>query len=328
LPSVGHIRSLGKNWHRMWGVAFSPSGEQLAFSGPSADGSQEVLRVIRSADIGHAPAADLLAGAAHWRMSSDGRRIYYLADYNYADRSAGPGGTLTMIDFPGGTDAQPLQPAVASFLALGAPGQPDQGIAFLQDVSDGTGTLRMLRDRAHPADVTTVDTKVADFEISSNLAYSYVFKLGGDGGPESLVARNDGKGSCPLGTYPGGLPYLITFVGAARMVLFIENDANNEAQGFYTDPEGCQDKRHFASNMAFLAALPSSVVYGEQDRSGRLMTLRHAPVNDGFLPVDGGTLLEPAIDTQVAIAGERYIVYTITQAADETRGLYVYGPLL
>jgi hypothetical protein len=234
-----------------------------------------------------------------------------------------------MLDFPDGGNPETLQKGVGDFIALGTPGQPDQGIAFLQDMSGGYGTLRLLRDRAHPEQAATVDTAVEEFELSGDLRYSYVYRPAGEQGPESLVARTDGNGHCPLNTRAAALPYLVTFLNAPRrMVLFAEDDADGEAQGWYTDPEDCRDKRHFASRLAYLAALRGGVVYGEQDTTGWMMTLRHAAIGgDGLFPEDGGALLEPAVGTHIAIAGERTIVFTIIDGDAGGQGLYVYGPL-
>jgi hypothetical protein len=110
-------------------------------------------------------------------------------------------------------------------------------------------------------------------------------------------------------------------------VLFAEDDADGVAQGWVTDPEGCQDKHHFVSNLAYLRTVRGGVLYGEQDPTGWNMTLRHAPIAPGgAFPDDGGALLEPSVGTHVAIAG-RTIVFTIIAGDAATQGLYLYGPL-
>jgi hypothetical protein len=331
LARVAHLSARGTNGQIMWGVTFAPDGEHLAFSGPNADGSAEVLQVIPTGQIGQGAPTPLAMGAARWQLSADGAKVYYLADFNYDDRNGKPAGVLTMIDFPGGSNPRTLQPAVGDFVALGTPGQPDQGVGFLQDMSGGYGTLRLLRDRAHPDQAATVDTDVEEFQLSADLRYSYVYRPAGQDGPESLVARTDGNGHCPINTRPAALPYLVTFLdsslGSPPMVLFAEDDADGVAQGWVTDPDGCRDKHHFVSNLAYLRAVRGGVLYGEQDATGWNMTLRHAPIGaSGVFPDDGGALLEPAVGTHVAIAG-RSIVFTIMQGDAEAQGLYVYGPL-
>jgi hypothetical protein len=322
LPRAAHLAARGSNGQVMWGAAFTPGGERLAFSGPSADGTGEVLRAIETAAVGRDQPKDLIAGAARWQLSSDGKKIYFLDGFNYLDRNDKPAGALTMVDFPAGTNRQTLQAGVGDFVAL-----PGPGLGFLQDMSGGSGTLRMIRDRARPTDVATVDTAVEEFAFSARLDYSYVFKAEGDAGPQTFVARSDGNGHCVLNSRPGSLLYLVTFLPSSRLVAYVEDDANDDAQAFYTDPEGCQDKRRFASQLAFLAPVGSGLAFGEVDQTQRRTTLRHAVPSGGALAEDGGTLLEPAVDFRVAIAGGRYIVYTITEAEEEAQGLYVYGPL-
>jgi hypothetical protein len=327
LARVAHLSAHGTNGQLMWGVTFSPDGEHLAFSGPAPDGSAEVLQVIRTAEIGTGAAKPLVTGAAHWQLSADGAKVYYLADFNYDDRNGKPAGALTMIDFPGGANRRTLQPAVGDFIALGTPGQEDQGLAFLQDMAGGYGTMRLVRDRAHPDQGSTVATDVEDFQLSPDLRYSYLYRPAGQDGPESLVARTDGNGRCPINTRPAALPYLVTFLDSARMVLFAEDDADGVAQGWVTDPEGCQDKHHFVSNLAYLRTVRGGVLYGEQDPTGWNMTLRHAPIAaGGVFPDDGGALLEPSVGTHVAIAG-RTIVFSIIAGDAAAQGLYLYGPL-
>jgi hypothetical protein len=329
LPSVGRLSALGSNGQVMWGVGFSPGGEDLGFSSPSADGTTEVLRTIKTAEVGRGMPTELLSSAARWQLGSDGRKVYYLKDFNYADRNDHPAGALTVIDFPGGGGAQTLQKGVGDFVALGQPGQAAQALGFLQDMFGGFGTLRLLRDLAHPEQAATVDTEVEDFTISPDLRYGYVYKPAGASGPESLVVRTDGATRCRLATRPGGLPYLVTFIDSAPVVLFIEDDANGIAQGWYTNPESCDEKHNFAGNMALLVPIRGGILYGEQDPTGRTMSLKVAAIaGDGTLPGDGGTLLEAAVDPQLAIAGGRSIVYTISDFGDAaSQGLYVYGPL-
>jgi hypothetical protein len=327
LASLGRLSALGAGGQVMWGVAFSPGGESLAFSGPAADGQGEVLRVIATADIGRGTPTKLLDRAPRWRLSADGSKLYYLADFNYADRNDQPAGVLTMVDFPAGTNPRALQPGVGAFSPLGEAGGKDEGIGFLQDMSGGFGTLRVLRDRAHPDQAATLEDRVEDYTISSDARYGYLYKPEGSDGPQTLVVRTDGASRCVLNTRPGGLPYLITFLPGRSMVLFIEDDVAGQAQAYYTNPDDCADKRHFASNLGFLTTAGTGVLYGEADPTGRTMTLKHAPAVDGALPEDGGTLLEPAIDTAVAVAGGRYVLYTLATGVPEDQGLYVYGPL-
>jgi hypothetical protein len=327
LPSLARVRALGQTGQTMWGAAFSPTGDQLAFSLPGASDDTETLRVVKTAETGRTPPADLLRGAARWRMSADGKKIYYLDGFNYADRSAKPSGTLTMVDFPAGGKPTPLAPGVGDFQPIVDASGTEKGLALLSDMSSGAGTLRVMRDRDHPQDLITVGANVADYQLSPDLQYGFVYR---PDGPQNLIAHVDGSGSCALNTWSGGLPYLVTFMPKTRAVFFAEDDNKGQVQGWYADPEGCANKTNFVSALAYLVPVGDGIIYSQQDVTGRHMNLEHLGVSEGGLDPAGPKLLADGIDTRVAVGAGRFLLFTISDGTDgsgKDAGLWAYGPL-
>src|SRR5204863_1478477 len=102
------------------------------------------------------------------------------------------------VDFPALTGAAVLQANVGTYAPLGAAGEPDRGLGFLQDVSKGNGTFRILRDRTQPSAAVTIESGVNEFLVSPDLRYTFVAKPNPASGPTSLVVSNEGRGSCVL----------------------------------------------------------------------------------------------------------------------------------
>jgi hypothetical protein len=327
LPSLARVRALGQTGQVMWGASFSPGGEQMAFSLPAAPDDSETLRVVKTADTGHSAPTDLLRGAARWRLSADGKKIYYLDGFNYADRSAMPSGTLAMVDFPLGGGRTVLAPAVGDFQPVVDGSGTERGLALLSDMASGSGTLRLMLDRDHPSDLLTVGSGVSDYQLSPDLRYGFVYQAAGS---KSRILRSDGSGGCDLNTWSGGLPYLVTFHPKLRAVFFAEDDSKTQVQGWYADPEGCQNKTNFVSSLAYLLAVGDGIIYSQQDVTGRHMNLQHLAVTADGLDPAGPTLLANGIDTRVAVGGGRFLLFTISDGADGTgkdAGLWAYGPL-
>jgi hypothetical protein len=324
LHSLARVRALGPTGQTMWGAAFSPDGAQLAFSLPSEDGTSETLQVVTTADVGKTPPAVILPGAAHWRLSGDGKKIFYLDQFNYADRSGKPSGRLTMVDFPSGGNPRFLSPNVGDFQVIPDGNGADKGLAILADMNKGSGTLRLLRDRDYPEGQVVVGAKISEYQFSPDLQYGFTYQ---PDGPENLIARVDGGQACALNTWGGGLPFLVTFLPKTRAVFFAEDDNKGALQGWYADPEGCANKTNFVTSLAYLLPVGDGIIYSQQDQSGRHMNLQHLAVTTAGLDKAGPKLLADGIDTRVAVGGGRWLLFTITDGVEKDIGLWAYGPL-
>jgi hypothetical protein len=330
MPKILHLQALGSRGQVMWGAAFSPDGKHLALSSTGANEDLEVLRVVRAAETAFTPPMEIVRGAARWQIARDGKKVYYLKGYNYADRDLGPRGTLMMADFPGGGNETELQQRVGQFLPIGEPtAGADQGLTFLQDHQNGRGVLRLQADRAHPEQALTLESNVDRYFVSSDRRYSYIAKAEPKMGPLGVVARTDGAGGCVLSSRAGSEPYLVTFLPRAPAVLWAEDAVSTfDIEGWVASPDGCAGKKMFSSKLASIFGVGDGVVYAEDDGEFRSMTIRHASLKTGAFPDDGGTLVRAGAGLKMVITEDRYLLYTVSGAVDrEGQGLYAYGPL-
>jgi hypothetical protein len=319
LQKAARIGTLGSRGQLMWGASFSPDGAWFLYSSPADGEDTEVLRMAPTTDGGVGPAMEIRRGASKWQVAPDGKKLYLLDGYNYLDTA--PAGILTMMDFPALGAPAALQANVGSYATLGAPGGPDQGLAFLQDVSKGNGTFRILRDRTQPAAAITVESGVNEFLISPDLRFTFVAK---PEGPTSLVVSNEGRGSCVL--QDGRAVYSQTFAPDGSGIYWAQ-DADNafDIEGWYAPSDRCDDRRRFSANLAFLSAVRGGLVYAETDPDLQSMTLRFVPVDGGGLAEDRAVVIQPGIDLSLARGGQRFVMFTVSKG--DQPGLYAYGPL-
>lgn len=324
LGLVGRIRTFGSNGQAMWGAAFSPDGAWFLHSAPADGEDTEVLRLSPTTDGGVGPAMELRRGASRWQMAPDGKKLYFLDAYNYAQST--PGGVLTMADFPALTDVQILQSNVGLYAPLGGADEPDRGLAFLQDVAKGDGTFRIQRDRTQPTGATTVEVGVNDFLLSPDLRFTFVSKPNATNGSTTLVAGNDGQGSCLLAERR--LIYSQAFSLDSTTIFWAQDSPSgfgDISEGWYAPADRCAEGRRFSADVAYLAPARGGLYYAENDMGRLTMTLRYVPLREGVLVEDETVLIKPGADVSVTRAGPRFLVFTVSKGADP--GLYSYGPL-
>jgi hypothetical protein len=323
LMSVGRIRALGSAGQVMWGAAFSPDGQSFLYSSPAEGEDVEVLKMAATTDGGTAPAVEILRNGGRWQIAPDGKKLYYLASYSYAETDGS--GTLSMIDLPpAGVPATVIQDHVGAYASLGSFGEPHPGLAYLQDVTKGNGTFRLLRDRSQPALTTTLGSDVNEFLVSPDLRYTYLSQPDAPGGPVGLLASNDGAGTCALNTREGVGLYSVTFPPQASTVFWAQDSESGfEIEGWYATSAGCADKRRFSENLASLQAVRGGILFADSDPDRQTMSLKRATLDRGTLgeaeSIFGG------IDTSLARGGTKFVVFTVSQG--ESPGLYAYGPL-
>jgi hypothetical protein len=323
LANAGRILTLGSKGQIMWGAAFSPDGAWFLYSSPAAGEDVEVLRQAPTTDGGLGASTEIRRGAGRWQVAPDGKKLYFLDAYNYVDNA--PSGTLTMVDFPAQTNATVLQEKVGNYAPLGGYGEPDRGLAFLQNVAKGDGTFRIQRDRALPAQATTVDDGVNEFLVSPDFRFTYVSKPNAPGGPLSLVVGNEGQGSCVLGEQR--LIYSQGFSPDAAAIYWAQDSeaSFDIIEGWSAPSDRCTERRRFSADVAYISAVKGALLFADSDPGRLTMTLKLAPLQDGAAVEDAIVTIKENIDTSLARGGSRFVVFTVSTG--ETPGLYAYGPL-
>jgi hypothetical protein len=324
LASTGRIRALGSAGQLMWGATFSPDGQHLLLSSPADGEDVEVLRAGRVMAGATAPLTEIARGVGRWRIAPDGKKLYFLEDFNYMPNE--PSGTLSMADFPAMTNRTTLQARVGLYAPLGLPGEPDRGLGYLREVARGGGTFGILRDRSRPAQALTLESAVTEFTLSPDLRHSFLSKSD-ENGEVALLASTDGAGACALNTRENVPVYSVVFSPDSGKVYWAQDaEQGFDIEGWYAGTDGCSDRRLFSSNLAFVSPVRGGLLWADSDPDHQTMTLKYAKLTNGLLPDAGLVPVHARIDVTIARA-PRYAVFTVSRGDEDEVGLYAFGPL-
>lgn len=332
LPLVSRIYPLGPNGENHWLVDFSPDDAHVAYStgGPTAT-DPETLHVVSMSPGG--ARTTLATGASVWRISPDGKRIYFLRDYNHPHplSTVDPSGVLSVADFPSGANATQLAPGVGAYVTLEQDGA-DRGVAFLDTLNAGSGAFKILRDPSNPAGAVTVATGVSEVQVSPDLRYSIISTLvSPDGTRDAHVIKNDGTGRCTLAGLATADFFGPAFLPGAGMVFWSDNIdlVTGAAEGWRANPDGCRDRNKFADSVDFwFSAGDLGLVYSDEARRSSA-TVRFAKLGSAAQWPEGGpvTIRTGVAPIYAPLAPDRNrVVFTVNDGSAE-QGLYVYGPI-
>jgi len=290
-----------------YGFDLSPDGAYVAWSTRTAADPIETLHA--SPLDGKGMASVVARDVSQWQIAPDGASWDWLAAYDY-DVTGAPSGTLQSASFPTGA-ATTLASGVGDFQAVGG-----AGLWLRMGVADQVGTLGWMADRAAPANVATVDTKVLavlDPSDGSRFLYAKTFvplrpapQATTTITPElvDLTVGAPGVGPlCVVSAAPEALH--ATFTPRADVVLWARYDmATGASQGLATKVSSCA-MTAFASRLGGL--LPASSADDDAGSLGYLFTddadpaagegtLRYARIVNGALVV-----AEQALQTRAAL---------------------------
>ena len=289
-----------------WGSGFSTMGDYFVYSTPSAaTGNRETLFFIKTSDIGTvAPTQVGDPGVSRWTLNGAGTKWFYLRDYNY-NRQGEPSGTLYMRDFPGGATetriqsagAPPLIPGgstrgVGTYQPLIDQNDMDAGLGLLVNVVGGRGNYRVMKNPAgspdDPANVVSVVNDVATLPTySPDLRFYYFAKAVDEmvGTTDTWVVKSDGTGSCALTQSLSSSIFGFPFTADSSLMFWMDNfdAATDSGEGWVANPDGCANKRRFASSIDFWFVDGAKALLFSDDSDGRFVTLRYAPVQSGQL---------------------------------------------
>jgi hypothetical protein len=273
-----------------WRVAFTRGGDALTWStGGLTVAERETIYTAKVADLGTPGMVTTVAtGVSRWEMSAEGKKIFYLKDYNY-DTQGVPQGSLTVADFPSGANPTLLAPAIPGFVALSA-GGTDRGVAFFANVQLGqSADFKMIADVANPAGVISVLSGIAGVSaISGDLRfvlYSTDFDPG-TGGTDVRVARLDGSslttGGCVLTDMPTSDFFGAPFTPNSELVMWVENvdQIDGVATGFVARTD-CTSKRQFGDRADFWFFDGNRGVLYSDEGVAQEATLKSAPIVGG-----------------------------------------------
>jgi hypothetical protein len=326
LPFVAPVRPEDRRGIPLWDVRFTPGATHLLLSTWAPDALVQRLEVVTGAHLGVEPPREILRDVVGFRLSPDGRRLFFLDGYDAA-KGGNATGTLTAVDFPSLANRAALQQRVSRFDIQGEPGGPATSASFFQDVTDGLGAFRVIPDLGHPEEVLTIAPNIEEASVSPDGRYTLYYDFDEKGDLLSMLARNDGGGRCLLNAQPGHPAFGLVYPGVGAQVFWGEDSELDVGrnEGYFADPGGCQGKTKFSSRVAYLQATRAGIVYGEEEGGPPLaMTMRHGRLEDGKLAV---TEVARNVDTTVMMVDRRYLVFSVNRGSEDVIGLYVHGPL-
>jgi hypothetical protein len=337
LPMVAHIVPARADGAFQTDAAFSPAGDYFAYSaGGLTMAEPETLYLWKVDDL---PAADkrvmVAANVSRWDFSADGKRWYWLRNFNYPVRGSGvqSQGDLATADFPAGGNEKMVAKAVNTYQLLDEDGA-DRGAAILDGATaGGVATYKLIRDVAKPEAVTTVSAGVGGFAVSPDLRFSVLQTVFNSAKQTSdvQIIKNDGSGRCTLAAMPTADDLLQTpFLPHAGLVFWVDNvnATTGLGEGWLAKPDGCAGKLKFADALDFWFTVRDDGLIFSDTSTGLIANIRYAKLGGGAWPAGGPvTIKEKAGWVYAPLGAERdHVVYYIDQGTPDD-GLYVYGPI-
>ena len=314
-----------------WHAEFSPDGTLFALSAPEPSTDGEVLHVGRTADLGQAALKEIAYNATAWRISLDGKKIYYLKDFVTGPT---PGGKLVMADFPAGTGAVILQEKVAQFQLLGEPGEIDRGLGIYQDKAMGVAKFRVIADRDHPEQVVTVVDGVDDVFTSPDGRYGAFVTEDANGFERVNLATTDGKQTCVLNATPESEVFALHFLDDSSLVFWSEISnaiGDGVPEGWLARTAGCADKQRYAEKADFVTTVKDRIALVAFTPKDEIRyTLQHARIGGGPKPVSMPATIRAQSDGLVATlsdARSTFVMFQVVDGPPEMQGIYLYGPI-
>lgn len=315
-----------------WSVAMSRSGEYLIYStGGTLREQLESLYVVRTADIATATIVTptkVADNISRWRLSVDGRQIFYLRGYNYS-AEGDPSGNMMVADFPALTNERMLAAKVGLFQVLFDGTETNRGLGFFQDVVINRGTYKIMRDIAAPAATSTVATGVSSISISRNLDYVFFSREFDLGLSDAWVARADGTGSpCQLTASLEAAAFGTTFTLDSRLVFWADrvDRTTGVGEGWHSPVEGCGNpsaRKKFAERIDFWFADRGEWLVYADNGDGVTSDLKVASLAGGT-GVGAAALVQERISRLFGILpGFEALLFSITGGAGSD-GLYAY----
>lgn len=137
---------------RKYSAQFSPDDAYFLWSGRHATTETEAFYWKAVGDLGDASKKTvwLADGSSRAFFAGDGKKAFYLKDFNHSTAGAAAG-DLKMTPFPPGATPTDIADKVGAGAALHDGTGADRGIHYLRNLAAGKGELWVLRDDASPA---------------------------------------------------------------------------------------------------------------------------------------------------------------------------------
>jgi hypothetical protein len=330
LPLASRIYPSNDKNAQVWSIAFSPHGDYFAYStGGPMPTDKETLYAFKIEEVGMAAKKITVGNFAQWSFTADGKRWLYLRDFNYPPRNTpiDPTGTLMSADFPGGGNPTMIATQVGTYTTIGD-GTSVGGVGYLEQITGGKGTYKIVRDLSRPTEVVTISQNVVTAQVSPDDRFSLVqTQFATADVSDAIIVKNDGTGRCALAMGPTAAQFGAFFLPHSGRVFWADNVNSKtlEGAGWMANPDGCGEKQKFSDSVDFwFTAGENGLIYSDAAKDSTA-TLSFAKLAPG-LPATGANVIRMNVDRVYAPLGDNYIVYQIANGGADD-GLYLYGPL-
>lgn len=327
VPTVDHARAFRSDGEQGFTMTFTDAGDAIIYSAPRADNPAVAsLRVMNIGATGAMPTREILPDVLNWSLANDQKRVYYFAKYT------GRMGTLMMADFPTGANPVQLAKRTPRYVVLGEDANDDRGIGyFIQGTGRFLSEYRVVPNRTAPNDSHVVFRYPGDldaFRPSRDLRFTAYTKADDAYGYNAYVSF-DGAGECMLSSARDRPGYVFRFLDHSGLVFWQEQSPLDPdfREGWVASPDGCREKRRFASRVGFYNAIrDQGLVFGD-DYDNESVTLRYAKLDDGnSWPALGAVTVAAKVAMPIVqLEPQRTTLIFRTVGADA--GLYLFAGL-
>jgi len=323
---VDRVRLFRADGEAVVHASFSASGEHFLYSAPPAAGAPAaVLRAVNTPELGRVLPRQILPDVIDWRLSNDGKTIYYLSQVTDGV------GRLGLADFPDGANPRLLPGPVRGYVVLGADRTDrDRGLGVFFDLGLDGAEYRLVPDPAAPERSTRLfgfRSNLDSFGASADDRFTAYAKP--EMGRNGYVVRSDGTGECVLNGGPGRTPYDYAFLAGGGLVFWSERspDDPDAEDAWVADPDGCRGKRRFASRVAWHTPVGDrGVVFADEARPDGTVTLKLVAVEGGrSLAAAGAVNVRHGVELPIALVGpaKDQIAFEVARGAETEVGVYL-----
>lgn len=351
-----------------WGAGFSVDGATFVFSAatppavPGGAQTPETLYFIPTASItdGVKPTQVGDPGISQWDFTVDGKKWFYMRDYNYSDTE--PSGTLWTADFPTGANPQRL---ASNLVKSGSSGGvafydqaiirtsngPDSMIGTYDDVWE-TRFLTLMQNFKGAAGMQTGDYVIIKNPIASaledatnvitllnsvpvipgnslDLRYGWYFQNRAPapaGTTDARVLRNDKSGPpCALSQSPNSTLFGSPFNDDASLTFWVDNydDGTQTGDGMVASPTDCMaKKRKFSTKVDYWFTKGAEGLIFTDDVNRTRSTLKIARFNGGDLAAPE-TLQVGLERTFALLPGFNQLMFKVASSDPAVDGIYI-----
>ena len=306
-------------------AGFSMDGSLFLLANPETIGARPSLRMAPTTGAGQLPL--VLDEVDNWKVSNDGRKIYFLRNVDFGQR-----GDLYVADFPSLANPTLIDSKIEYGYAILGERPTDLALELIKD-GEGSSSIELLADRSTttPKTIFTYDDMLEGAIVSPDLRYTTWLNDPFHG----VVYRNRDLAPCSMNEGKTSVYNPAYLDGAALMFWNERHGSELEAvsrDGYFAAPERCLEKQRFAEFVDMYTPVGDrGLVFTDELDMSSHETLKYVAVNRDRTALDplGPVRVHENVRPPVVLVGPSppMLVYAADGASGDTTGYYVFGPV-